>query len=80
MAEIGIGKKKLTDRAKGWWFHEIEEAIQAWKVSCRKLREAGSGNIGDESLLRQWEEYKSARGHVKRLIRLEKKRLSKTTI
>ncbi len=36
-------------------------AIQAWKVSCRKLGEARSGNVGDESLLRLWEEYKSAR-------------------
>ena len=55
-AEIGIGKKKLTERSKDWWSREIEEAIQSWKVSCRKLREARSGNVGDESLLRQWEE------------------------
>ena len=35
--------------------------------------EARSGNVGDESLLRHWEKYKSARRHVKRLIRLEKR-------
>ena len=35
--------------------------------------EAGSGNVGDEHLLWQWEEYKSARRYVKRFIRLEKK-------
>ena len=50
--EIGIGKKKLMDRFKIWWSHEIEAAIQARKVSCRKLREARSGNLEDESLLR----------------------------
>ena len=79
-AEIGIAKKKLMDRSRGWWSREIEAAIQAWKVSCRKLREARSGNVGNESLLRQWEEYKSAGRNVKRLIRLEKKRLRKATI
>ena len=56
------------DRAKSWWSREIEAAIQAWKVSCKKLGggggEAGSGNVGDEHLLWQWEEYKSARRHV----------------
>ena len=35
--------------------------------------EARSGNVGTESLLQHWEEYKSARRHVKRLIRLEKR-------
>ena len=44
MAEIGIGKKKIMDRSWGWWSREIEAAIQAQKVSCRKLREARSGN------------------------------------
>ena len=34
-----------------------------------KLREARSDNVEDESLLRQWEEYKSARKYVKKLIR-----------
>ena len=68
------------DRSKGWWSREIEAAIQSRKVSCRKLREARSDNVGDQSLLRKWEEYNSARRHVKQLIRLEKKRLRKATI
>ena len=54
-AEIGMGKKKLMNRSKGWWPHEIEAAIQARKVSCRKHREASSGNVGYKSSLRQWE-------------------------
>ena len=66
-AEIGIGKKKLMDISKDCWSPGIEAAIQAWKVSCKKLREARSGNVGDKSLLRQWEEYKSTRRHAKRM-------------
>ena len=33
-AEIGIEKKKLVTRSKGWCSCEIEAAIQARKVSC----------------------------------------------
>ena len=64
VAEIAIGKKKLTDRSKGWWSREIEAAIQAHIVSRKKLRETRSGDISDKSLLWQWEKYKSARRQV----------------
>ena len=30
------------DRSKGLWSHEIEAAIQARKVSCRKLGKLGA--------------------------------------
>ena len=26
-AEIGIGKKKLTDRSRGWWPREMENIL-----------------------------------------------------
>ena len=64
----------LMDKSKGWWSQEKEAAIQAREVSCGKLGEARSGNVGDESLLRQWEGYKIAIRLVKWLIRLDWKR------
>ena len=37
------------DRSRGWWSHEIEAAIQAWKVSSEKLGKLHrSGNVEDE--------------------------------
>jgi len=32
--------KKITERSRGWWSTEVEEAIQAWKAACKELREA----------------------------------------
>lgn len=35
-----ICKKKITERSRGWWSTEVEEAIQARKAACKELREA----------------------------------------
>ena len=43
LGEIGIGKMKVMDISKGWWSLEVEADLQAWEVSCWKLRECGSG-------------------------------------
>ncbi len=43
LGEIGIGKMKVMDICKGWWSLEVEADLQAWEVSCWKLRECGSG-------------------------------------
>ena len=55
--------------------------LYSGKIRCGSILQVVSlWNYIAGSLLRQWEEYKSVRRHVKRLIRLEKKRLRKATI
>ena len=75
-AEIGTGKKKIIDRSWGWWSREIETAIKVQKVSCRKLREARRGNVGDKVYYCNGRNIK-VQEDMKSLVRLEKKRMRK---
>ena len=53
-ADRGIGKKKVTERSKGWWSTDVEAAIQARKAVCKESREARRG-AQDEIVQRKWE-------------------------
>ena len=69
-ADKGIGKKKPLQGSKNWWCSEVEEAIEARKKVCKKLRYAREREGPESSCLKQlWEEYKQKRKSAKRIIR-----------
>ncbi len=72
-AEIGIGQKRVVAaRAKSWWDGEVAKAIEERRRACRSLRRAQRQRGSRETLGRAWEEYKTKRREVKRLIRQKK--------
>ena len=79
-ADRGIGKKKVTERSKGWWSTDVEAAIQARKAVCKELREARRRGAQDEIVQRKWEKYRNKRKLVKKLIRKEKNEMRKRTM
>ena len=72
-AEKGIGLKKVVPaRAKSWWDDEIEAAIKERRRSCRSLRRAQRNSRSRSEIGKTWEDYKSKRRVVKKIIRRKK--------
>ena len=68
VAERGIRLMNVVPgRAKSWWDNEMEAAIVERWWSCRSLRRESVGKRG-----KAWEEYKSKRCVVKKIIRQKK--------
>ena len=73
VAERGIGLKKVVPaRAKSWWDNEVKAAIEERRRSCRPLRRAQRDGRSRSEIGKAWEEYKSKRCVVKKIIRQKK--------